>query len=248
MATATLTVPSAPGSSSAADVIAWQKERMNAGAFEVLGKIWMISLEASKDAQVPGKPVANVLGTRIEFYNEMGGPDVVGPRLAQTGAKGALLILDPIVRQDGVMGLPDIPDPTWKPPIPTPSQISYQPPSRPKNAPKNWRPPKPPDTYVPTRAPMIPQHLIDRGDGFGGRARGQIRAGASTYLVCGPVAQIVVRPMDQQNRILPNGLIFKCLPSSPIAGVQGTLMELLIDSVTGEAFFYGGRFEISNPG
>lgn len=230
MATATLTAPIAPSSSGPADVIAWQKERMNAGAFEVLGKIWIISLEASRDAHVPNRSVADMLGTRIEFYNDLGGTDVVGPRIAQTGAKGSLLILDPIVRHDGVMGLPDIPDPTWKPKVPTAAQLTGNKP------------------YTPAKAPMIPQHFVDRKDGFGGRARGKIRAGASTYLVCGPVSQIVVRPMDQQNRILPNGLIFKCLPSTPLPGAQSTLMDLLVDSVTGEAFFYGGRFEISNPG
>jgi hypothetical protein len=95
---------------------------------------------------------------------------------------------------------------------------------------------------------MIPQHLIDRGDGFGGRARGQIRTASSVYLVCGPIMQIVVRPMDQQNRILPNGLIFKCLPSTALPGAQSTLMDLLIDVNTGESFLYGGRFEIANPG
>jgi hypothetical protein len=230
MNAATYTIPSAPASTAPADVIAWQKERMAAGQFEILGKIWMINLEASAGAHVPGKSVSDMLGSRMEFYNDMGGPDVIGPRIAQTGARGQLLILDPIVRHDGRVGLPDIPDPKWQPKTPSNDELTGK------------------VAMKPQRAPMIPQNIIDRGDGFGGRARGQITAGASTYLVCGPVVQIVVRPMDNQQRILPNGLIFKCLPSSTIAGVKGTDMELLIDANTGEAFLYGGRFEISNPG
>lgn len=224
-----LTIASAPLSSAPADVIAWQRECMQTGSFQVMGKIWMITLEASGGAHVPHKSVADQLGSRIEFYNEQGGPDVIGPRIAQTGPRGSLLILDPIVRDGGVMGLPDIPDPTWIPPVPTIAQQEGR------------------AEYTPQKAPMIPQHLIDRKDGFGGRARGQIKAGASTFLVCGPVVQMVVRPMDNEQRILPNGLIFKCLSSSTIAGVRGNQMELLIDSITGEAFLYGGRFEISNP-
>ena len=213
-----------------ADVIAWQMDCKRAGQFQLLGKIWMINFEASAGAHVPGKNVADQLGTRIEFYNESGGPEVVGPEIAQTGPKGSLLILDPIVRADGAVGLPDIPQPDWKPPVPNKKQLTGK------------------VAYTPPKAPMIPQHLIDRGDGFGGRARGQIKAGSATYLVCGPVVQIVVRPMDEQRRILPNAMILKALPSSPLAGVQATLMELLIDSATGEAFLYGGRFEVGFNG
>lgn len=238
MTTALVSPPAA--NAGPADVIAWQRECIRAGSFQVLGKIWIVNLEASAGAQVPGANVANRLGSRMEFYNESGGPEVIGPMIAQTGPKGSLLILDPIVRADGIVGLPDIPQPDWKPPIPKASEISWDPKKHPKGA-----KPKP---YVPPRAPMIPQHLIDRGDGFGGRARGQIRAGASTYLVCGPVVQILVRPMDANNCVLPNALILKCLPSTPIAGANATLMDLLIDSATGEAFLYGGRFEVGFSG
>lgn len=227
----TSTLVSAPAANAGpADVIAWQHDCIRAGQFQVLGKIWMINLEASAGAQVPGKNVASLLGTRIEFYNEFGGPEVVGPMIAQTGPKGSLLILDPIVRPDGIVGLPDIPDPTWKPPIPTKRQITSK------------------NPFVPPKAPMIPQHLIDRGDGHGGRARGQIRAGASTYLVCGPVVQIVVRPMDSNNVVQPNAMILKCLPSTALPGANATTMDLLIDSATGEAFLYGGRFEVGFSG
>jgi hypothetical protein len=213
-----------------ADVIAWQRECVRNEQYQILGRVWMIALEASAGAHVPGRNVANALGSRIEFYNDRGGTDVIGPHIAQTGPRGSLLLLDPFVRYDGVVGLPDIPQPDWTPPIPKSSDLTST------------------KAYVPPSAPMIPQHLIDRGDGHGGRARGQIRAGSSIYLVCGPVVQIVVRPLDEQNRILPNALILKCLPSSAKAGVQATLMDLLIDAQTGEPFLYGGRFEVGFSG
>lgn len=239
MSTATLAPapPGLPANSGPADVIKWQRQCVLNGAYQLLGKIWMIVLEASKDANVPSRTVTDYLGTRIEFYNEAGGPGVVGPRIAQTGPNGALLILDPLTVEEPagsgqfVVGLPRIPDPTWKPPVPTQRQLTSK------------------RQYVPPRAPMIPQWLADRKDGYGGRARGQIRDDAGKpYLVCGPISQIVVRPMDDRNRVLPNGLIFKCLPSSQIAGVAGTVMDLLVDSLTGEAFLYGGRFQIDDVG
>ena len=213
-----------------ADVIHWQHECIRNGQFQVLGKIWMITLEAAAGAQVPGRNVSDRLGSRIEFYNDRGGPEVVGPQIAQTGPRGSLLILDPFVRADGAVGLPDIPMPDWAPPVPSEAELTGA------------------KAYQPPVAPMIPQPLIDRGDGYGGRARGRITAGASTYLVCGPVAQIVVRPMDEQQRILPNAMILKCLPSTPVPGTQATLMDLLIDAHTGEAILYGGRFEVGFNG
>lgn len=222
--TTTAIAPSLPASSSPADVIFWQGECIRSGAFQILGKIWMIALEAAAGAHVPGKSVADRLGSRIEFYNSLGGPDVIGPRIAQTGPKGNLLILDPFVRDDGTVGLPDIPDPTWAPPIPTEKQLTGI------------------KAYVQPKAPMIPQHFVDHKDGYGGRARGQIRAGSTVYLVCGPVSQMVIRPIDEQNRILPNGLILKALPWN------GTQMELLVNPQNGESFLYGGRFEIISPG
>ncbi len=239
MSTPTLTPapPGLPASSGPADVIRWQRQCVQTGAYELLGKVWMIVFEAAKDAQVPSRSVTDYLGTRIEFYNDMGGPSVVGPRIAQTGPKGSLLVLDPLTVEEPkgsgqyVVGLPSIPDPTWKPPVPTPEQLTGDKP------------------YVPPKAPMIPQRLVDRNDGWGGRARAQIRDDAGKrYLVCGPIKQIIVRPMDKQNRVLPNGLIYRCLPSTSIAGASATLMELLVDTDTGEAFFYGGSFTIDDVG
>lgn len=284
MATATL-IPAPSAGAKPADVIAYQRECMQASQYEVLGKIWMLNFEAAAQAQVPNRSVAQMIGTRLEWYSAIGGTQVFGPRIAQTGPRGSLLILDPIVSRECqnctgkqisngavhklrylgdicplcgqvspkfVVGLPHIPDPQWVPPIPTDDQISWSPPPPPRNRDgsikKNYKPPKAPDFSKPAQAPMVPQNLVDHKDGFGGRARGKIIAGNTTYLVCGPVVQITVRPLDKENRILPQGLLFKCLPSTPMPGLNSTLMELLIDTATGEAFLFGGRFEIGNPG
>lgn len=140
------------------DLLNWQDEQTKTGNYEFLGKVWLIVLEAAKGAAVPEPSVASVLGTRLEFYGE-------GLPVAQTRDHSSLLLLSPVVRPDGTVGLPDIPDPTWKPPIPTAAQVE--------------------GNYVAPDAPKIRQLLEDR-------ARGQLKG--TDYLVFGPVAQILIRP------------------------------------------------------
>ncbi|MBZ5532605.1 MAG: hypothetical protein LAO20_14325 [Acidobacteriia bacterium] len=150
---------------SPASTLSWQQDRILHNDYELIGRAWVIVLEASQGAALPSAAVANSLGVRLEFYGTGQKGQSLMPRIAQTKDRSTLLLLDPIVRADGRVGLPDIPDPAWVPPIPTAAQVTGD--------------------YVPPAAPMIKQELGDR-------ARGQLKG--TRFLVFGPVAQILIRP------------------------------------------------------
>lgn len=150
---------------SPASILAWQKERINTSDYEMIGRVWVIVLEASRDAAVPQASIANTQGTRLEFYgNDRRGHSLM-PRIAQTRDRSMLLLLDPIVRPDGAVGLPDIPDPEWVPEIPTEEEVTGD--------------------FKPKPTPMLRQDLAQR-------ARGQLKG--TRFLVFGPVAQVLIRP------------------------------------------------------
>jgi hypothetical protein len=181
--------------SSPADILNWQAEQIRDGKYEPIG-----------------------LGVRMEFGDHGArGPEVM-PRIAQTKDRSTLLLLDPVVRRDGKVGLPDIPDPTWIPPLHIPSKAEQE----------------GKETYTPPSAPMLRQELADR-------ARGQVKG--TRFLVFGPVSQILIRPEG-----IPEGWIAYCGSSSAAPGVDGTQMEMLIDQDNGQAFFFGGRFQIVRAG
>lgn len=208
---------------SPADIIAWQAEQVRNRNYELIGHIWKVVLEASHGAAVPQQRVANVVGTCLDWYGyeNVNGKNLL-PRLAQSRDRGTLLLLDPVKRADGKVGLPDIPDPNWVPRKPTKLELQ---------------------TTVPLqKAPMIPQHLYEEQSGQPiGRARGQLKG--TRYLVFGPVVQILVRPMVD-NKLIDEGWFFQC----GVDKSNGTHMEMLIDQDTGEAFFFGGQFQIYRPG
>lgn len=170
-----------------ADILNWQSEQIKTQQNEYIGKVWMIILEASKDAAVPDRSVTGVLGTRLEFYAD-------GLPIAQTLDHSTLLLLAPVKRKDGLVGLPDIPDPTWTPPIPKPHEIEGLAPGK---------------YYQPPEAPRIAQRLEDR-------ARGQLKG--TDYLVFGPVAQILIRPEG-----IAEGWIAECF-ANPADGTQMDLL------------------------
>lgn len=150
---------------SPASILAWQKERIDTSDYEMIGRVWVIVLEASRDAAVPQASIANTQGTRLEFYgNDRRGHSLM-PRIAQTRDRSMLLLLDPIVRPDGAVGLPDIPDPEWVPEIPTEEEVTGD--------------------FKPKPTPMLRQDLAQR-------ARGQLKG--TRFLVFGPVAQVLIRP------------------------------------------------------
>jgi len=204
----------------------WMGEQIRERKYEMLGYVWKVVLEASRGAATPQAQVAATLGSCMEWYGmeKFQGKNHL-PRIAQSLDRSALLLLDPIKRPDGSVGLPDLPDPSWKPPIPTNDQLTGK------------------AKYTPSQAPMIPQHLYEEDDQGKpiGRARGQLTG--SRYLVCGPVSQILVRPM-KGDEVMPTAWILQCKANNG----DGTQMEMLIHQETGEAFFYGGTFQIHIPG
>lgn len=147
---------------SPADVLQWQDEILRLRQTEFIGRIMKIQFEAAKDAPVPENSVTSKMGVCLDWYG------VTGPSLAQSLDHSALILLSPILRSDGTVGVPDMPDPLWIPPIPKREEIENLP------AGKYYEPPKP---------RMIAQKLEDR-------ARGMWK----DYYLCGPVSQILVRP------------------------------------------------------
>lgn len=217
MATSTLVT------NSPADQLNYQAEQVRTKNYELVGHIWKVVLEASHGAATPQKSVASAVGCALDWYGyeNVNGKNLL-PRIALARDRSTLLLLDPVKRADGKVGLPDIPDPTWIPRKPTKAELQ---------------------TTVPLQqAPMIPQHLYEEVNGQPtGRARGQLKG--TRYLVFGPVVQILVRPMVD-NKLIDEGWFFQC----GVDNSNGTHMELLIDQDTGEAFFYGGKFQIYRPG
>lgn len=208
---------------SPADTIDWMREQVRNRSYELVGHIWKVVLEASHGAATPQKSVARTVGCALDWYGyeNVGGKNLL-PRLAQTRDRSSLVLLDPVKRVDGKVGLPDIPDPTWVPKAPTAKQLQ---------------------TTVPLqKAPMIQQHLYEEEAGQPiGRARGQLKG--TRFLVFGPVVQILVRPMVD-NKLIDEGWFFQC----GVDTATGKHMEMLIDQDNGEAFFYGGKFQIYRPG
>jgi hypothetical protein len=208
MTTAALVRPAA--NAQVVDILRWQDDVVHSGQHTLIGRVWRIVLEASRDAAVPETFVTNQLGVCMDFYNASDALPI-----AQTLDQSTLLFLAPFKRRDGRVGLPDIPDPRWKAPTPKKSEIV--------NLPKG-------KFYTPPLPPMVEQ-------GFEKRARGVLRG--STFLVFGPVAQILVRPEG-----LAEGWIIACTTDP----VSGSSMELLIDRNTGKAHLYGGKFVIQRIG
>ena len=209
---------------SPADTLNWQTERIRLGDYEMVGFIWKVVLEASRGAAVPQLQVSRTLGSCMEWYGyeNYKGKNYL-PRVAQTKDRSSLLLLDPIKRVDGSVGLPDIPDPTWQPKPPTDEELQ---------------------TVVPLQqARMIQQHLYEEDAQHNpiGRARGQLKG--TRFLVFGPVVQILVRPLVG-DKLIDEGWILQC----GVNPATGKHMEMLIHQDTGQAHFYEGKFQIYRPG
>jgi len=221
---------------SVASTISWQADQLRSQNYELLGHIWKVVLEVSRGAAVPQHSVAQTVGSSMDWYGmeNYQGQNLL-PQIAQTRDRSSLIVLDPIIRPDGQVGLPDIPDPHWLPGAPSPEDICWDPSKHRKGA-------KPP-VWKPKQAPMVPQHLYEEDAAHRpmGRARGQMVG--TRFLVFGPVVQILVRPV-KDNKLLSEGWILTC-GGDP---ATGKMMEMLIHQDTGQAYFYGGKFQISIPG
>ena len=208
--------PAKPGmQADLATMIAYQDELVRTQQYEYLGKAKIIVIEASRDANVPGVEETSVVGVRLDWRND---PDPKGGYIenflpiAQSLDRKLLLALKPVVRRDGQVGLPDIPDPQWRRPNPDPTD------------------PNP----VLEEPRMIPQRLEERASGY--------VAGTKKYLFQ-PVHQIMFQP-EINKALLPT---YWSVEADFDKGTR-THMALLIDSITGAAHFYGGKFQINAVG
>lgn len=151
-----------------ADWLRYADELVRTQQYEYLGKGKVIVLEASKGANVPGVGETAKVGVRLDWRNDtppQGGVRENFIRLAQSLDHQMILALDPVVRHDGQIGLPDIPDPQWKPRNPTPEETEA-----------GWFGADP---------TMIPQRLEDRASG---------RVEKTNLLVFQPVHQVLFQP------------------------------------------------------
>lgn len=145
--------------SNPADILALQNQLIRTGQNQFLGAIWKIVFEASRDSNVPNRNITDNMGVVFDFYQK-----ATRPKLAQAG--GMLLCMSPIMRSDGYIGLPDIPDPSFVPPMPTEKEMLSG----------TWRP----------QAPrMVKQKFSER---TAGKLRG------TNYLIFEVVSQILVLP------------------------------------------------------
>jgi hypothetical protein len=222
---------------SVATELNWRSDLMkDKRNYQQIGHIWKIVLESAAGNAGPRNSVAQTVGLTLDWYGyeNVNGQNKL-PRIAQDTGRNVLLMLDPVKRIDGKVGLPDIPDPEWTPALVKDSDIAWTPK---RNRMGKIIPGQKPPAYEPQRAPFISQSLYER-------ARGRMKE--TNYLVFGPIAQILVRPVKDEPEgvtfLGSEGWILKCR-----ADVAGKHLELLVDERTGESFFYGGQFEIWRAG
>lgn len=99
-----------------ADILAFQNQLIKTGQNQFIGAIWKIVFEASRDSAVPDRSITDNMGVVFDFYEKKS-----RPQIAQGG--GMLLCTTPIKRSDGYVGLPDIPDPSYVPRVPTEKEM-----------------------------------------------------------------------------------------------------------------------------
>lgn len=134
--------------------------------------------------------------------------------LAQSQDRSCLLVPGALRRQDGIVDLPDWKDPAWRCADWTADEREGRVVRDPKK----------------DQAPLIPQRLIDRTSRL---------LENSNFLVFQPVLYVVVRP-ELDGMVLSTFWKIICGPR----GSDGTQMSFLVDRQTGEAHFFGGRYEI----
>ncbi len=192
-------------------MVEFHRDLIRRGDFEKIGRVKCIVIDPEAQGNMPAKKIADVVGRRLDFYGAW-------PLIAQSRDHSALLLVGhqwgpAFKRRDGSVGLPDIPDLSWARPAPTAAEMQDP----------NYRAPDP---------PMLKQSLGDR-------SRGAVPANGTRYLVCGPVAQIFVKPDG-----IARGILIHAFAGGP----DSRHMEVFIDQATGEGFLLFGRYEINMVG
>lgn len=138
------------------DVIKIHRERKRTREFEELGRIVWIGLEIQTKPGETLSSVERILRSKIDYMS-------VGPMLALSLDKRDLLL-----PQD-VVPFPDIPDPTWAPPMARQEEIEA----------KDWKP---------TTPPLVHQSLTER-------ATAKYENADGVWVIFQPVTEIWFRPL-----------------------------------------------------
>lgn len=215
-----------------AEWLAYADQLVQTQQYEYLGKMKVIVLEAARAANVPGLAETTKVGVRLDWRNEEH-PSGKGMlenyiRIAQAFDRKTLLCLDPIVRRDGQIGLPDIPDPGWKPGQPGKLQTSG------KFKGQYIATEDDVNEFNPGRPPMIKQELVDRASG---------RVEHTNLLVFQPVHQVMFQP-EINGALQATYWTLEC-GHDP---ANRTQVAFLVDAKNGRGYFYGGRYIISPVG
>jgi hypothetical protein len=232
-----------------ADQISYQNELIRTKNYTALGRANKIAIGPSGDWAPPQfgvDPFIDRFGRLIDLRSRF-------LPIAMSPDRTILLITAPLLHRDGTVGLPDVPDPTWKPGVWTPEETGYDKDGRPLNArypgqPAGWTPPAPGEIrrteihrdLAKDTPRMLPQRLEDRCEKPGGRI-GVVEG--TNFLVFQPVEKIAYQPeiiQDGRPQLQAAMWLIEC------SFDQSTQTHacLLVDAKTGEAHFFGGRYDI----
>lgn len=210
------------------EILKYQDDLVNSGNYDFLGRCKRIVLEAEKDSRTQPNFVTQKLGHILEWYDlphPKGGMVRTYLPIGQSRDRKMILALEPILKRDfqgrltEQVGLPDMPDPSWKPGQPRNTQEAEEEAERIRKG------------VIPFPiAPMIPQDL--------NQLTNKIIQGTD-ILVFQPVVQVLFQPViNEALQATYWTLLFSFDPASR------TWPALLVDRKTGAAHFFGGKYEI----
>jgi len=206
----------APLTATPADLITYQRELVRTRNYLPLGRINKIAIAPSKSwVPLPNDPVIARWGRFMDLRSQW-------LPLAKSREGSLLVVPAPMMDRRGNIGLPDVPDPSWRPRPWTDEEISG----------KVHRP------MEEDMARMVPQRLEDRAERGANGGLGKLEG--SNFLVFQPVISILFQP-ERDAQLQAQMWEIQAGHDS----VTRTDMALLVDPQTGETLFFGGRWDIS---
>lgn len=193
-----------------ADLLKYQRDLVRTQNFIPLGRAKQIAIGPS-DFWRPTQ-VDDYLAKFGRFMELRNSPLPLGQQ------SGLLLVTAPMVQMDGRVGLPDVPNPSWKPPAYTEEEVTG----------KVQRDP------AKDKPPMIQQRLTDRCEMVDGQPA--VLEGTD-FLIFQPVVSVVFQPELDKKMVAE-------LWTIEFRPLNGRHCALLVDHKTGETHFFGGAFEI----
>jgi hypothetical protein len=212
-----------------ADLIAYQRELVRTHKYLPLGRMNKIAIAPSRDWTPPqGDPYIARYGRLFELRDQW-------LPLAQSEDMTQLLVPAPMRNRSGRVGLPDLPDPSWRAEPWTSEELGYDLDGKMLTdaAGKQRSVERPIEKDTPR---MISQRLEDRAERPGGRL-GKLEG--TNFLVFQPVITIAFQPERDRQLQAQMWLI-----QAAYDNATGTNVSLLVDPATGETLFFGGRYDI----